>query len=232
MSDRKPYVSALDRLRALPEVFDLRDIEVMTGWSQKAAIVSASRWRDSGLAASLGPRAGVYFNLVKEPDGPRNRLAEAVYKALRAPVVAIGATALHFHGWTTQRPKLFEIAVPVTAKLRSLPTFDGVNLVARNRHWFSAVAAAQEPGPGGFKVLKPEWALADAIGVRGTVVTGGKPWKPDADDIDLPDEDGLAERILDAARAMHADSDGLETLEEFLAEAGLEIPGETSGVRL
>src|SRR3546814_2295443 len=123
--DRSPpstkRLTAVDALRTLPAVFDLRDVEVYLGMERKVASHYCWRWHEKMLVDSLGPRTGVFYNLIVDPTGPSTRIEEALYKLLRRPPVAIGATTLHWHGWTTQRPHRRELAVITSRHLRSLP---------------------------------------------------------------------------------------------------------------
>ena len=97
--------SALLRLRGLPEVFDLRDVQRLLGRESATARVYCARWKRAGMVSALGPRnVGVFFNLITDPKGPLSRRAQAIEKLLRRPAVVVGLTALHAHGWTSQRP--------------------------------------------------------------------------------------------------------------------------------
>lgn len=200
-------VSPMRRLKALPEVFDLRDLELALAdlEPEKAEIRRlaanyAWRWKQAGLVEAAGPKLGLFFNLVRDPSGPTARLAEAVAKALGVAGVVVGAGALHWAGWTTQRPHRLEVAVPVTERKRSLPEFAGLDLCARTPGWFARTAGATEDGPDGFRVLKPAFALVDAAASPADPTYGKPVWRPDPDDLDLPED--AAEAIEEALAAM------------------------------
>lgn len=158
------------------------------------------RWRQAGLITALGPRnVGVYFNLVAERQGPQTQRAEAVGKLLRRPVLVVGGTALHAHGWTTQQHHTLQLAVPVTREVRSLPTLDhGIRLLPRSVRHFRRLAEGAAPGVEGFLVAAPEMALADAVlaEARGTGARQGRTmgWTPTPDEIE-PDSEGAWELV-------------------------------------
>lgn len=190
--------SSLLRLRDLPPVFDLREVERAMGCSRNAAKVTCSRWKRAGLVSALGPRnVGVFFNLIADPNGLLTRRAEALQRLLRRPAVLVGPMALHAHGWTTQRPHRLQLAVPITREVRSLPTLDhGLRLLPRSIRWFSALAETAEPGVESFLVALPEMALADAllassrrIGARAGRTMG---WEPSPDETDVDPGDAPA----------------------------------------
>ena len=173
-------IPAHRRLRTLPEVFTTATLAAQLNGDTKAASVYLARWRREGLIAPLGPRAGVHFNLVRDPDAETNYRAEAIAYVLPGAVVA-GASALHAAGWITQIPAALEIMVPGRA---STPEIHGVISDTRPVTWFIlARQHLQRPGP--LPLLAPSFALADLCG------SGG--WCPDPDDLewDLVDEERL-----------------------------------------
>lgn len=205
---------AFSTLKALPAVFDLRDMEVLLGVRRDYARLAVHRWAERGMVAHLGPRAAVYFNLVVDPDGKSSRIKEAVDKLLSRPVVAVGAAALHYHGWTTQRPYLTELAVPVSGRERTIPKMNRIIAVKRLRGWFQAVLPRSEIGVDGFLIAPPEFALVDTIMEKGE----GGLWQPDPSDIDLPadvDAAAAAHRIEEAADILKAD---ISQVRAFIAE--------------
>lgn len=219
-----PRVSAFGRLKALPEVFDLRDLEIALAdlEPEKAkirglAVNYAWRWKRAGFVEPAGPKVGVFFNLVRDPEGPSGRLAEAVEKAFGVKGVVVGAGALHWAGWTTQRPHRLEIALPVTERKRSLPEFSALDLCARTPGWFARTAAAVEDGPDGFRVLKPAFALLDALTSPAEPAYGKPVWRPDPDDLDLPEE--AAQAVEAAIEAMAPRREAAERVREALAGA-------------
>src|SRR3546814_17731111 len=79
--DRSPpstkRLTAVDALRTLPAVFDLRDVEVYLGLERKVASPYCWRWHVKKLVDPLGPRTGVFYNLIVHPAGPSTRHEEA-----------------------------------------------------------------------------------------------------------------------------------------------------------
>lgn len=202
----EPRRDSRSMLQSLPAVVDLRDLQALLGMSRPYAKNAASRWTTKGYLSPLGRRTGVYFNLIVDPNGPSSQIKVAVDKALKRPVVGIGAFALHQHGWTVHRPQLTEIAVPIGGPDRTMPQINGIIGVARRKGWFRAVLPLSEAGVDGFLCAPPEYALADAI------MAGGADglWKPDPSGIDLPsdvDPTDALRRIEEAAYLLNADLD-------------------------
>lgn len=192
--DRKTYNSAFELLREkLPPVFDIRDAHVALKTTRTFARTYCSRWASRGLVKPFGDRAGVYFNLVRDPSAETTRIKEAVDKLLDTGLhpIAIGASALHQHGWTTQRPQFHEIAIPAGDLNRTFPEIKGVAVALRPLRWFQTLLPLCSTGIDGFLTLPPEYALVDAITSSPTVFEKKrklKLWKPDPSDIDLPSE--------------------------------------------
>lgn len=186
---RKPYAE----LKKLPPVFLGRDFEIGLGYTPAAAQVALHRWTAAGYLARAGKRAGIYYNLVVDPDAASTRVGEAI--ALQEPsAIAVGATALHQHGWTTQIPRVRELAIPAHPNVRSRPQLEGVSFAFRTPEWYGKAAPAAKPGVDGLPTLPPALALADAA------LFGGV-WKPDPDDLDVPWEEDAEREIRDAFRS-------------------------------
>ncbi|SOC27400.1 hypothetical protein [Thalassospira xiamenensis] len=180
------YKSAVDRLRSLPDVFDVRDVECLLNVTTKDANQYCWRWRNAGLIEGLGERkVGVHFNLVTNPQGPLLLRKEAIHKYFRLPGLVIGGSALHHHGWTTQRPHNLELAIPGTRGQTTVPQLNGYIIERRYLRWYATIAAKADEGVDGFTCVQPEFALADAVLMqyRNRKVAM---WLPDADDIDIP----------------------------------------------
>jgi hypothetical protein len=149
-----------------------------------------------------------------DPKGRSGRIKEAVDKLLGRPVVGIGGYALHYHGWTTQRTHLTEIAVPVSGYERTIPKMKRVVAVGHLRDWFNAVLPRSEVGVDGFLIAPPEFALVDAIKTAGT----GGLWNPDPSDIDPPNDVDAVDavrRIEEAAQLLKAD---IDQVREFVSQ--------------
>src|SRR5690606_3613791 len=127
----------LDRLLKLPAVFSLYDLTKETFIQSPMRLDSAKkllmRMQDRGYVKSAGPRTTYYYNLVKDPMGPSNRVLE-VAELLYPEAMVIGLNVLHAYGWITQIPRTFDIAVD--GSRRSLATIDGVELRRRSPAWF------------------------------------------------------------------------------------------------
>lgn len=169
-------VSSLDRLRQLPEVFTLKTAASMFSWDEKMASRYITRWKRSGFVSSLGERTGVHFNLLKNPDAPRDLFLHAVGHVFPGAVL-VGATALHASGATTQIPVSLDIAIPYRP---SYPAIPGIDIVTRPRAWFRSVHDTLVKDRT-LPRLTAELALADAC------VNGG--WRPDPDDIEFDEID-------------------------------------------
>lgn len=211
--------SSIDLLRRLDPVFDLADVvRVLRDTAPPGAPIDARtelktatqycwRWSKLGYARMGGPRLGVYYNLIREPEYGRH-LGDLVLKAISRPAVVAGASALNHHGWTTQMPHRLEIAVAVSGKLPTIRQIDDVTLAPRPRRWFERAFSRAEPGPQGLPTLPPEYALVDVVRLRADGVDDPL-WLPDPDDIsiDVDDEDraGIVDRILAAADALGVD---------------------------
>jgi len=209
------YNKSFELLRdRLPDVFDLRDVAIALKTERKLAKIYCSRWVTRKMAAPLGPRAGVFFNLVRDPSADKTKLKDGVDKLIRHRVVVIGATALHQHGWTTQRPQSIEMAVPVGGPDRTYPEMKGITTVLRKREWFHAVKSSCEIGIDGFYTVSPEIALVDAI------MTGGKSgiWRPDPSDIDLPSDVEPSDAVAKIMSAAETLGTNIEEIVEFIAD--------------
>jgi hypothetical protein len=203
---------AVEMLRLLPAVFDLRDVEIYLEIGRAVASIYCARWSKRGLIVPIGPRAGVFYNVIVEPNAPSSRIHEAVRKRIRLPVIAVGAFALHQHGWTTQRPHLIELALPQRTTSRTVPKMTGIATALRSRAWFHVMLPLCTEGVNGFALPPPEYALVDALSHSPTV--GSQLWRPTPSDIDLPVRLSLKTfltRIERAAVALGQDVDAAKT---------------------
>lgn len=201
----RPRQSSFDRLRDLEAVFSLADLQTLYGLDDRTARVYVARWAKKGLVRRFG--GGVYFNLVKDENGPSTRLAEALDKLLRVPVVIVGGAAITAGGWTTQVHRKIEIAVPVIRGSLTVPSTEGdVMLTPRYSGWFRKLAASAETGGDGIPVASPEYALADALLANRRSLSAGRPVTvPPPDEIDMGEFDSAAlEKVREAMRALGA----------------------------
>lgn len=198
-------MSAFERLRLLDPVFSIADAQVVLGLDGRMARLYAKRWADSELTQRFG--GGVYFNLVRDPEGPSKRLAEAVDKLVRVPAVIVGGAALNAGGWTSQVHSRTEIAVPVMRGSLSVPmTEGGVILTPRYQTWFRALAGSCEGDAEGLPFVAPAYALADALlSARRALGAKQRVGAVPPDELDM-DNFGLAE--LEAVQAAMKDLGG------------------------
>lgn len=191
-------MSAVERLRSLPDVFTSNNMSSIFGMSRASVDNTIARWRKAGLVETMGMRkAGVHFNLLRRPDAHDALMSDALWLLLRVPHVLGGGGALHAAGWTTQRHHVHEVCVGVSTRSPCVPTgLTGVNVLARPIKWMSILfqnAEANEQASGGIPMLSPAMALADSwlANQRGTgrVANTRMAWLPDSDDVEIPSEE-------------------------------------------
>jgi hypothetical protein len=200
-------VSARDRLLRLPAWFSLGTASDSAGMPRVSMAVYLNRWKAAGLVESFGPRSGVYFNRVLEPNTSIATRIDAL-RWLYPEAMLIGDTVLHAAGWITQIPRWTHVAI---IDQRTRHHLNGVRLHLRGRSWFGSVrSGVLSPGKGACGLMLPElapaWALADQIR-RGE--------SPDPDDIEL-DEIPTPE-LLAAGRRIGAPS---ARMADFIAAEG------------
>ncbi len=166
MSGLRVHQSMVARLRSLPRVFDITELAETMGWSRKAAIVAALRWKDDNAVEPLGDKLGIYFNLIKDTDAVHNCMLNALVKLNDPkPVVLGGITALNRAGWTTQISPTCEVIVPVRRGDETVPLTSKAHLLPRYPRWFKALEENCEE--------KEEIAVDDVI-KKGKLVRGRK----------------------------------------------------------
>lgn len=201
---KKNYTSASKRLEGLPEIFTGSDLTMLCGWTSQIASTYLANWRKAGLVKSLGGRADIHMNLV------RNRHANPEAALLRVYPLATkaGADILREAGWTTQIPTQPEVAVPASGPLYAVT---GFTLTTRPDPWFGKVAGGVQHVQGGLTRLRPAWALMDMV-ARAQDGRVRNAWLLAPDDIDLD----LARDDLTLPRALAAF--GMD--EQWLTDAG------------
>lgn len=152
----KAYTSAIQRLRALPEVFTGRDLTVRFQWTAALASTYLANWRKAGLVRSLGGHSDVHLNLVVRPE-PRLELA---LRRILPEATRIGADILREAGWTTQILRVPQVAVHASSPRYQLVDFA---LEPRSNPWFLKVGPGVIDPKNGLRQLKPAWALADMM---------------------------------------------------------------------
>lgn len=181
-------VSAIDRLRTLPEVITLPHLssvlskqdESATKARQKASVY-LSNWVKRGYIEPIGARAGVYFNLIKNTNARSDNWFVAL-KMVYPSAITIGASSLHQAGLTTQIPRSHYIAV---MQRPSYISIDGYSISARTRSWYQDMREFITPNVNGIAMLKPEAAIADGWASKANGQTGV--WNPDPDDLEIYD---------------------------------------------
>jgi len=189
LSGTMAEISAIERLRLLPEVFTGTDVTILFGWTSQTASTYLANWRKAKLIQSLGGRSDVHMNLVCNPTpNPEVALRRVFPQAIR-----IGVDILRQAGWTTQVIRDPEVAIPVG----TFYTVNGFTLTTRNDSWFRKILPGVQDGQVGLRFLEPAWALADMIAraMDGRVCD---PWLLAPDDIDI--EAAAADPQMKAAR--------------------------------
>jgi hypothetical protein len=156
MNERK-QVSALERLRSLPDVFRGSDLTVRFGWTSKTASQTLYQWKQRDLVGALGGHSDVFVNLMANPHP---QWEKAMRLAMPTAVI-VGLEALRQAGWSTQVPHRPSVAV---SREQSVFTVNPYEVEPRAPAWFQTAAAGIVKNPaGGLPILKPAWALADLL---------------------------------------------------------------------
>lgn len=175
-----PYVGALSRLKNLPEVFNVNTLSRLMGMPKPTVLATLTRWKAKAWVEQAGPRSGIYFNLLANPQAADEHRIDALRMAYPSAMV-MGESVLHAAGWITQIPQQLHVAVE---KRRSYVQLTGIALHPKPLSWFKTVGILQPRqakfNTYGLRTLPPAWALADLL-------ADPVAWHPDADDVDVPD---------------------------------------------
>lgn len=156
MSEKK-QVSALERLRGLPDVFRGSDLTVRFGWTSKTASQSLYQWKQRDLIGALGGHSDVFVNLVASPHPQW----EKAMRLSMPTAVIVGLEALRQGGWSTQVPHRPNVAV---SRDQSVFTVNPFEVESRAPAWFQTAAAGiAKRSASALPILKPAWALADLL---------------------------------------------------------------------
>lgn len=150
-------ISAIERLRSLPAIFQGADLTVRFQWTSKTASHYLYLWKSRGLVAALGGHSDVFANLLlsAQPDW-----GKALQTAMPSALI-VGVEALRQAGWSTQTPQRPTVAVDAGQSVFSSERFD---ISPRDRKWFEAVRPGiVGDGAQGLPCLSPAWALADML---------------------------------------------------------------------
>ena len=213
-------VGYLERLQSLPEVFDLHQLESASGLSRQVLYLYINRWMNKGFVKPIGPRAGVYFNLVRDPNASE-RLPEALQLLLQIPRVLIGGSALSWHGWTSRPSSVLELAVPISPKQRTYPQVNGVALIGRTMTWWNSMGFHCRQREDEMHVLDPAYALVDALATKPLHRSKAFAWRPAPEDIKRPE--GMTAKdfrsvVLEAASVLKADE---RQISNFIDSVGI-----------
>lgn len=171
------YISAVQRLLDLPEVFTGSDLTVKFQWTSATASTYLAKWRRAGLVRSLGGRSDVHMNLVRNRElNPEVALRRAYPRAIK-----VGVDVLRQAGWTTQIPSAVDVAIPQS----SVPhVVDGFVLSRRPERWYALVMPGVDKVNRGIDQLRPAWALVDMMARAGDRRVAGA-WLIDPEDLDV-----------------------------------------------
>lgn len=211
--------SALDRLRELPEAFFFNDFCRLQDLSPDSAQVTLNRWKKQALVAPAGPRAAIYYNLLKNPAGPDTLQHLAIHHYCPEAVLA-GASVLSYAGWTTQFCRLIEVN---TFEYRQQKQLYGVGQHQRPLEWFQRLhTAGQLLTPdrvtfhtAGLRTLSPAYALADCF-------ADPTHWQPHPDDLDI--EAPQVRESLNAWQVLYPGRPVPDALAELADYFAVEIP--------
>ena len=174
------YIGALERLKNLPEIFNVNTLSRLMGSPKPTVLAYLSRWKAKGWVEQAGPRSGIYFNLLANPLAANEHRVGALLMAYPSALL-MGESVLHAAGWITQIPQQVHVAVE---KRRSYVQLNGIALHPKPLDWFKTVAILQPKqarfNTFGLRSLPPAWALADLL-------ADPLAWHPDADDLEVPD---------------------------------------------
>ena len=196
-----------EQLRKLPEVFTLAETRRILGYSTETAHITLSRWMRMGLIDPLAPRAGVYFNMERNPEARQKHMQLAISK--KYPVTRlVGPHVLVNYGWATQIQHYLSLAVnmpPIKSQTSSSNGYlniPEVDFGYRTKKWWIAALAdgtardKKNTHIHGFEAVSPGFALVDMWLQR------DKGWFPDADDLYLDTDEQAPVKILNACELL------------------------------
>ena len=174
-----PYVGAVERLKNLPEIFNINTLCRLMGMPKPTVLTTLTRWKAKSWVQQAGPRSGIYFNLLANPQAADEHRMGALLMVYPSALL-MGESVLHAAGWITQIPQQLHVAVE---KRRSYVHLSGIALHPKPLDWYQTVAIVQPEvakfNTYGLRSLLPEWALADLL-------ADPLAWHPDPDDLDMP----------------------------------------------
>lgn len=159
-------ISSINRLKALPAIFTLDNAAAEIGCDTVTASVYIHRWRSLGIIEPVGERAGIYFNLLQDPAGPKNKAGDAL-RMIYPGAVLRGRSALLGAGWIKSESAAGGAVEVAVLSRRSYLSVTGFEIEGRSASWFSAMDPyiLQRPPweSRGLRSLGPAAALADMV---------------------------------------------------------------------
>lgn len=152
----QPSRRSVLNFRPLPAVISRGELGRLSGKNDTELKVSVNNWVKTGILKKAGPRSGIYYNLVNDPNW-EDHIAEAVFKKYPSAIVA-GPTVLHQFGCQTQDPGKRHFII---LSSRTNVDMDGVELMARPLRWYEKNKPEQQLF--GLPSLSPKQALKDGL---------------------------------------------------------------------
>lgn len=172
--------SPAQTLRTLPALVSGAELMRARAMSPASRDTTIHRLVKSGLLRRAGTRLDLFYNLVRDETWEQN-LRAAVGRLVPSGVL-IGALPLYEAGWVTQHPRLLDIAAMFNAR-GARAKIDGAEIFGRPGSWYRSIgemgAFESKTGADDLRVLKPAWALADAL------LYSHQMWLPSPNEIDL-----------------------------------------------
>ncbi|MFK4705955.1 hypothetical protein ABIC83_002794 [Roseateles asaccharophilus] len=172
-------VSSRTRLLAMPEVFSVGELAMVSGLSRLEASQYLLRWKTADLVVPLGGKSGIFLNQVKVPDARSNGALweRALMKAMPSAIIG-GWEVLADSGLSTQVTHQRYVLISNSDACYDV---DGAEVHRRSIYWLNRLVregAVSNPDPGVLLPrLRPGAALADLALYSGR--------KIDPDDIDM-----------------------------------------------
>jgi hypothetical protein len=172
-----------DRLKQMPEVFTNTTGMRLMDLDETVFKNYMHRWAKAGYIKASGPKTGVYFNLIANPNADKDHAITALQLTYPTAILR-GESVLNAAGWTTQIPRQTTVAVLNNRKEAAV---EGFVVSPRSKSWLIKIhperlgANDADFSTYGLPSLPPALALADLW-----LDKGG--WHPDPDDLDVEPE--------------------------------------------
>lgn len=125
-------MTALQTLLTLDEIFTADALLAHGLASESQANTWLMRATEGGYIVPAGVHSGVYYNLMKDPQGPQRRRLQVV-QLLYPTSVLVGPSALDSGNLATESGQSVDVAI---LKRPTTRTIDGVNIVMRENSWY------------------------------------------------------------------------------------------------